>query len=469
MRQGETATEPDSAAAPAERQQRQSMAEQYFARLEAMRDVVEKYSPDGGDLHPDVVAQITRDLGLKLDAAKLADALTEMDSNGDGAISPMDFEAWIKRQIMRTKHVPMRPTKTDAEPEADAEADADVEESEFSQLRQPNEDNATHSAAAAVGYGTNAAAWAAFRRLDADGSGTLDREEFAAIAQELRLGLSKKEMNDAWRHHLDPLETGEASYDDFALFFNRIKARERVRLLRKVSTYFERADVDGDGLLTKEEFALVLGKSKIRLDPPFDTDADWDKLNKTRTGDFPEFEYEVSYRDFSSWFKERLQMEDADIPGQPKRIVILRCHFILKTTPFCQDRLGTDIGKALKKRCVFSVLPEFLVAKIEEAAFFNATEGDKKKGLLSEKRAHVIGSQRSGKELWASLRPRLVALVQLQRQWGRVHDIYHVDSHIEGGDLSKWIRDPGAKRHFLRCHLYIKMHHHFTKTGSGQT
>eukprot|EP01046_Picozoa_sp_COSAG06_P009595 COSAG06_NODE_502_length_14953_cov_15.585297_21_plen_392_part_00 len=365
-----TAIEPDRAAAPAERQQRPSMAVQYFARLEAMRNVVEKYSPDGGDLHPDVVAQITRDLGLKLDAAQLADALTEMDSNGDGAISPMEFEAWIKRQIMRTKHVPMQPTKSDAQPEADADAvaDADVEESEFSQLQRLNEDNATHSAAAAAGYGTNAAAWAAFRRLDVDGSGTLDREEFAAIAQELRLGLSKKEMNDAWRHHLDPLETGEATYDDFALFFNRIKARERVRLLRKVSTYFERADVDGDGLLTKEEFALVLGKSKIRLDPPFDTDADWDRLNKTRTGDFPEFEYEVSYRDFSSWFKERLQMEDADIP----------------------------------------VLPEFLVAKIEEAAFFNATEGDKKKkkkkGLLSEQHAHVIGSQRSGKELWGSLR-----------------------------------------------------------------
>eukprot|EP01046_Picozoa_sp_COSAG06_P009596 COSAG06_NODE_502_length_14953_cov_15.585297_22_plen_50_part_00 len=37
-----------------------------------------------------------------------------------------------------------------------------------------------------------------------------------------------------------------------------------------------------------------------------------------------------------------------------------------------------------------------------------------------------------------------MALVQLQRQWGRVHDIYHVDSHIEGGDLSKWIRDPDS-------------------------
>jgi hypothetical protein len=45
--------------------------------------------------------------------------------------------------------------------------------------------------------------------------------------------------------------------------------------------------------------------------------------------------------------------------------------------------------------------------------------------------------------------------VQLQRQWGRVHDIYHVDSHIEGGDLSKWIRDPGAKNATFCNAIYV--------------
>jgi hypothetical protein len=37
------------------------------------------------------------------------------------------------------------------------------------------------------------------------------------------------------------------------------------------------------------------------------------------------------------------------IDGAKKRIS-LRCHFILKTPPFYPDRLGTHIGKALKKR-----------------------------------------------------------------------------------------------------------------------
>lgn len=37
-------------------------------------------------------------------------------------------------------------------------------------------------------------------------------------------------------------------------------------------------------VLDKEEFAKVLEKSKLVLDPPFDLEADWEKLNKTRKG-----------------------------------------------------------------------------------------------------------------------------------------------------------------------------------------
>jgi Ca2+-binding EF-hand superfamily protein len=221
---------------------RQSMVAQYFAKLDAMRHVVAKYSPDGDDLHPDGVAQMALELGITLDGTQLADALTEMDGDGDGSISPMEFEAWIKRQIMHTKHVASQRTKPEARSQADDEGDEIS-----SDLRPAGEAGSVKSGVSIFGYGTNVATWAAFRRLDVDASGTLDFEEFSALSQELRLQLSKKEMTEGWRTQLDPLETGAVCFEDFVVFFNHIKATEWRKVLRKISTYFQRADINGDG------------------------------------------------------------------------------------------------------------------------------------------------------------------------------------------------------------------------------
>eukprot|EP01043_Picozoa_sp_COSAG02_P037749 COSAG02_NODE_2855_length_7889_cov_3.123363_8_plen_306_part_00 len=155
--------------------------------------------------------------------------------------------------------------------------------------------------------------------------------------------------------------------------------------------------------LSKEEFGQALAKSKIQLDPPFDLEVDWEEVKKTRTGQFPNTVVEVSYRDFAHWFSNRLQMEQQEIP----------------------------------------VLPEYLVAKIEETSFMSrpGDEGKRLQGTV------VSGGRggRSAKDMWEMLRPRLMALVHLQRQWGRVHDIYHVDPHYEQGELSRWIRDPDSR------------------------
>jgi hypothetical protein len=47
--------------------------------------------------------------------------------------------------------------------------------------------------------------------------------------------------------------------------------------------------------------------------------------------------------------------EYSAVVGEVRRKrVVLRCHFVLKMPSFYQDRLGTKIGKVLKKRrCVF--------------------------------------------------------------------------------------------------------------------
>ena len=47
---------------------------------------------------------------------------------------------------------------------------------------------------------------------------------------------------------------------------------------------------------------------------------------------------------------------------------------------------------------------------------------------------------------WASLRPRLLALVRMQRQWGQVHEIYEglSASRFDHGDIPTFIRDPDS-------------------------
>lgn len=227
-----------------ERVRRVSMAEQYFAQLEALRQVGEKHNPGGEDLSPELVRQMAMELGHRLEAGQLTQALAEMDSNNDGAVSPTEFEAWVKRQMMQRKYAPQQPT-TRAEGEDHEQSLRPPKATKRADMSIPIREDA---ARAALGYAafTNAAAWAAFRKLDKDNNGFVDRAEFAELSHALNLKLSKQEMNDAWRLTLDPLETGEATFDDFCVFFNQVRNKERTRLLRKVDSWFKRVDANGD-------------------------------------------------------------------------------------------------------------------------------------------------------------------------------------------------------------------------------
>eukprot|EP01043_Picozoa_sp_COSAG02_P026259 COSAG02_NODE_1507_length_12231_cov_56.431751_4_plen_780_part_00 len=55
--------------------------------------------------------------------------------------------------------------------------------------------------------------------------------------------------------------------------------------------------------------------------------------------------------------------------------------------------------------------------------------------------------KRTGKQLWEFLRPRLKLLVQLQQQWGSMHDVYgtHTASLFENVQVPADIRDPDSK------------------------
>jgi hypothetical protein len=75
------------------------MAAQYFAQLDKLRAMVDRRAPNGEDLSADAVVQMAAQLGFVLrDKEK---TLREIDTNGDGAISPIEFEAWVKRQMIQ--------------------------------------------------------------------------------------------------------------------------------------------------------------------------------------------------------------------------------------------------------------------------------------------------------------------------------------------------------------------------------
>jgi hypothetical protein len=70
-----------------------------------------------------------------------------------------------------------------------------------------------------------------------------------------------------------------------------------------------------------------------------------------------------------------LEPENEEIQQVRKR-VFLRCHFILKMPSFCQDRLGTNIGKALKQRVAFLIGARGDSAEGDDGGTHRSGEGD---------------------------------------------------------------------------------------------
>eukprot|EP01043_Picozoa_sp_COSAG02_P000279 COSAG02_NODE_5_length_66751_cov_63.939148_25_plen_841_part_00 len=66
--------------------------------------------------------------------------------------------------------------------------------------------------------------------------------------------------------------------------------------------------------------------------------------------------------------------------------------------------------------------------------------------LVEQKGTPGVDYHRSGRELWAYLRPRLKFIVELQKEWGNVHELYpsRGDSLFEEVALPKGIRDPDS-------------------------
>jgi Ca2+-binding EF-hand superfamily protein len=252
-------------------------------------------------------------------------------------------------------------------------------------------------------------AWRWFQELDEDDSGALDMEEVAQLMKKCNIKVPNRDVKATFKA-MDQVGNNSVSFEEFASWWNSQKEAERRRMRRNVKELFESVDADDSGRLDRQEFGQVAKKAKnmLGIDPPFDPVSDWEKVTKRE--DPTTGEEEVTYQAFEAWWKERLGIVDADIP----------------------------------------VLPEYMVQKIDEAHYFSkkATEtaqrgsGQPRPGRQSDKH----DGPRTADELWGSLRPRLLSVVRMQRQWGPLHDIYdsQQDSRFDVAELPRWVRDPDS-------------------------
>lgn len=290
--------------------------------------------------------------------------------------------------------------------EADMLHDADM-----TQLTKANPDNTPDDTASApsTSHPANEAAWNVFQQLDRDGSGMLDVTEFGKLAELLGLKMSRRELHRTFRK-LDgdaaqgEVPDGEIGFEAFCYWFNPKKEAQRRENRVRVLELFQEVDMDDSGALDKEEIGLLMRKAQGKLKliaPAFDLDTDWEKMGKT-TADC------VTFHHFELWWKERTGVVEVDIP----------------------------------------VLPESMVAKISEVGERVERRNRKLKG---DNTKQAVGQcrrpdKRLGADLWDFLRPRLKLIVQMQTQWGGIHQLYpsNAESLYNESPLPKNIRHPNS-------------------------
>ncbi|WAR23280.1 CML16-like protein [Mya arenaria] len=104
---------------------------------------------------------------------------------------------------------------------------------------------------------------AVFMKMDKDGNGLIDIEEFAAFLQSIGLQLSKQETNMIYKS-VDKDGNGRISFDEFQLYFSKHVMDETcsAECVNAMRTAFMEADRDGSGTLSFREFTEYIWDKK---------------------------------------------------------------------------------------------------------------------------------------------------------------------------------------------------------------
>ena len=174
--------------------------------------------------------------------------------------------------------------------------------------------------------GPNQVAWECFKRIDADKSGLLDRDEVATLVKEMKIpGVSAAKLKKQLIEMDVKDPDGQISFREFSIWWNRHREVVRRRSRRDIKELFDLVDADGSGLLDKEELAQFVRKAqKFRSlkevinngEKPFDLDADWKLMQRGA----PSGMEGVSFPMFEAWWKDRAGISHQDSVVLPEFI-----------------------------------------------------------------------------------------------------------------------------------------------------
>ena len=155
----------------------------FFAEMDA---------DNSGSLDREEVWELSERLGKKLDERELTKAVSEMDKDGGGEVEIDEFLQWWRE--VGSKRFPARFQLT-TKPRLDSAMNA-------AQLRELFDD------------------------IDADGSGSLDRDEILQLAMRLGKRLSATELDGAMKE-MDTDGDEEVSFDEFRVWWERYGSKRR--------------------------------------------------------------------------------------------------------------------------------------------------------------------------------------------------------------------------------------------------
>jgi|EP01047_Picozoa_sp_COSAG01_P002424 Ca2+-binding EF-hand superfamily protein len=114
-------------------------------------------------------------------------------------------------------------------------------------------------------------AWAWFQTMDKDGSGHLDLKEVIALLYGLGLDFGRRRMKSVYHDmcSVSPID-GDlgVSFEAFAQWWSRHQAIARRDMRRAIRELFQEADHDKSGILSQEEFKLLVDAANRRKGLP---------------------------------------------------------------------------------------------------------------------------------------------------------------------------------------------------------
>jgi hypothetical protein len=237
-----------------------------------------------------------------------------------------------------------------------------------------------------------------------------------------------------------PNDRNQVNFRAFVAIFNKVMGKKRHEQRLMVKSLFEKLQRDPTGLSRIQMHKMVkrCTKQLMLLEPAFDIEQDW-KLMLQLSGDDTSART-VVFSQFERWWKYRMGLMEADTPVIPE-------FFTWALSNIAQDDKRNHQQQQYKQQ-------QDRRNEERDHAALDAKSGAVRARSASEQdlvqQLQETSKTRSGKELFALLRPRLQLLSTARRDWGTISDVYgHCESNYTNVPLPWYIRDPESSWSFI--------------------